>query len=209
MAYTLHGAWLSGPTYKAALMLTLCGQKWNYSHLDMRAGAHKLPEYLAKNRYGQAPCLEDGELSLCQSAAILEYLAEKHGKFGGKTPQEKARAREWMFWDFDRLAPFIYRPRAAARGIRQFPPDVLAAYKAEGDVGLAVLEGELKGKSFLVGNEATIADIEVFGTVWYATEAQVDLAKYPNISAWMGRVQALPGFKLPYDLLPKESRAAA
>ena len=62
------------------------------------------------------PALVDGDLKLCQSGSILLYLADKFGKMGGKTPEEKARVREWLFWEFDRLAPNVYRPRAVKRG---------------------------------------------------------------------------------------------
>ena len=113
---TLYGIWLSGPTYKAGLALSLLGQPFAYKHVDLRAGAHKQPEYLAVNRYGQVPALVDGDLKLCQSGSILLHLAEKFGKMGGKTPEEKARVREWLFWEFDRLASNIYRPRAIKRG---------------------------------------------------------------------------------------------
>src|ERR1041385_7972763 len=80
---TLHGSPYSGPTYKVALMLALLGEPFDFTPVDLRAGAHKTPEFLAINRYGQIPAMTDGDLSLCQSGAILQYLAAKHGKFGG------------------------------------------------------------------------------------------------------------------------------
>src|SRR2546421_9366718 len=55
--FTLHGVWLSGPTYKVGLMLSLSGARFSYEHVNLREGAHKRPEYLAKNRFGQVPCL--------------------------------------------------------------------------------------------------------------------------------------------------------
>ena len=86
---TLYGIWLSGPTYKAGLALSLMGQPFAYKHVDLRAGAHKQPEYLAINRFGQVPALVDGDLKLCQSGSILLYLADKFGKMGGTTPEER------------------------------------------------------------------------------------------------------------------------
>ncbi len=84
-AFTLHGIALSGPTYKVALMFALCSERFSYRHINLREGAHKTPEFLAINRYGQVPALSHGDLKLCQSAAILEYLSEVLGKFGGAT----------------------------------------------------------------------------------------------------------------------------
>jgi glutathione S-transferase len=206
--YILHGHFLSGPTYKVALMLSLCGQPYGFRLLDFKTREHKSPEYLAINRYGQAPCLQEGNGNyFVQSASILEYLAEKHGKFGGATPQERAHIREWMFWEFDRLAPGVFRSRRYALGTLQAEPAVVASYKADGEAGLAVLEDWLGKHTWLVGNGMTIADIDVYGVVHLAPEAGAfDLGKYPNISTWMKRIEALPGYASREALLPKESR---
>src|SRR5215213_9416813 len=120
--YTLHGIFASGPTYKVGLMLALAGEPFDYVHVALREGEHKTPAYLAKQRFGQVPLLVDNSNGrhLCQSAAILEYLADKTGKFGGATLQERMDAREWVFWEFDRLSKGIYRPRAAKLGFAQF-----------------------------------------------------------------------------------------
>jgi glutathione S-transferase len=204
---TLYGIWLSGPTYKAGLAMSLMGQSFAYKHVDLRAGAHKQPEYLAINRFGQVPALVDGDLKLCQSGSILLYLAEKFGKMGGKTTEERARVREWLFWEFDRLASNIYRPRAIVRGFMKAEANVHQLYLGQAGDALKVLDSALASVTFLVGNEATIADVAVYGDVAYAEEAAIDLAPYPNVKAWMGRVEALPGFKKYEEVLPKEDAA--
>jgi glutathione S-transferase len=206
--FTLHGIWLSGPTYKVGLMLSLCGESFDYVHVDLRAGEHKRPEYLEKNRYGQVPCLMDGTTSFCQSASILQYLAEKLGKFDGKTAEERARIREWMFWDFDRLAPAIYRSRAYRLGLRQADDAVKTLYADEGKAALTVLNTELGKSQWLVGEHPTIADIDVYGVVHFLADGGFDLAAYPNIAAWKARVESLPDFKTPSQLLPQASKAA-
>jgi len=204
---TLYGIWLSGPTYKAGLAMSLMGQSFAYKHVDLRAGAHKQPEYLAINRFGQVPALLDGDLKLCQSGAILLYLADKSGKMGGKTAEEKARVREWLFWEFDRLASNIYRPRAIKRGFMKADDNVHQMYVNQAGDALKVLDGALAKSDFLVGSEATIADVAVYGDVAYAEEGAIDLAPYPNVKAWMGRIEKLPGFKKYEDVLPKQDAA--
>jgi glutathione S-transferase len=201
--FTLYGIALSGPTYKAALMLSLCGQRFSYRHINLAKGAHKQPEFLAINRYGQVPALDHGGLRLCQSGAILEYLSETLGKFGGRGVEERQRCREWLFWDADRLSPGIYRSRAIKRGFLKAEPAVAAAYREHGEAGLKVLN-DLLGGAFLVGAEPTIADIAVYGAVAFAEEGEFDPASYGNVAAWAERVRALPGFKAPYDLLPMQ-----
>ncbi len=208
--YELHGIWLSGPAYKVGLMLALCGEPFDYVHVNLRAGEHKSPAFLAKQRFGQVPLLVDkgNGRALCQSASILEYLAEMLGKFAGDTVEEKIAAREWMFWDFDRLSPNIYRSRAIRLGLRSMPFDTVAMYYNEGNVALKVLDDHLKDRDWLVGKGPTIADIDIFGVIDYAAAGGFNLAQYANISAWITRFKALKGYAPPEAILPKESRAA-
>ncbi len=208
--FTLHGLWLSGPSYKVGLFLSLAGEPFDYVHVDLRAGAHKQPGYLARQRYGQVPLLVDEQSgrNVVQSAAILEYLADTTGRFGGANLDERIAAREWMYWDFDRLARGIYRPRGIRAGFAPAPPEVLEHYTAEGRAALAILDGHLAGRDWLVGEGVTIADIDIYGVLAYAGEAGHDLAAVPNVEAWTRRMQALPGFREPADCLPRESRAA-
>ena len=126
---------------------------------------------------------------------------------GGKTTEQKARVREWMFWEFDRLAPNIYRPRAIKRGFMKVNDGVYEMYVNLAKDALNVLDSELGAGPFLTGSDATIADVAVYGDVAYAGEAEIDLSPYPNVKAWMGRVEKLPGFKKYADLLPQQDAA--
>ena len=202
--YTLHGINLSGPTYKAGLMLAMSGQEYAYKHVDLRNGAHKKPEFLALNRYGQVPCLQDGALNLCQSGAILEYLADKTGKLAGKNAEQKARVREWLFWEFDKLSPNGYRSRAIKRGFLKADDSVAALYRTNSEDALKMLDGHLGKSKFLIGEEPTIADVAVYGVIAFADEAGFDLATWPNVKAWAERFAKLPGVKGPYELLPTQ-----
>jgi glutathione S-transferase len=209
--YRLHGVWLSGPTYKVGLMLSMTGQKFDYEFVNLREGAHQKPEYKSKNRFAVVPCLTvtaTGK-NLCQAAAILGYLAQATGKFGGANADEQQQIREWMLWSYDRLVPPIYRSRAARAGFRKFDPATLEMYATEGKAALKLLDENLSGRNWLVGSGPTIADIDVYGVAHYAADAGFNLAEYPNVKAWMARFEALPGFGKPEAILPKESRLAA
>jgi glutathione S-transferase len=209
--YTLHGSFRSGPTYKVALFLALAGEPFDWVLVNMREGEHKQPAYLAKQRFGQVPLLVDNENGrhLCQSASILEYLADRTGKFGGADLDERIRAREWMFWEFDRLAPNIYRPRAVRAGFRQMDAAVIAQHETDGKTALKVLDDHLAGREWMVGDGPTIADIDLYGVAAYAADGGYDLGTYPNVAAWMKRIEALPGFGSPEALLPQATKAAA
>jgi glutathione S-transferase len=207
--YTLHGIWLSGPTYKVGLMLSMASQKFDYEHINLREGAHQKPEFKAKSRWGQVPCLTINASghNLTQSAAILGYLAQATGKLSGANDHEKQEIREWMLWSADR-APGIYRSRAAKLGFRTFDPATAEMYATEGKVHLQALNNHFGKHQWLVGAAASIADIDAYGVVAYAPEGGFTLADYPHIQAWMTRFEALSGYGKADALLPKENRKA-
>lgn len=204
--FTLYGSLGSGPTYTVGLMLSLCRYPFSYIHVNLREGQHKQPDFLVKNRYGQVPALRDGQTYYVQSAAILEHLAESLGKFDGRTPLERQRIREWLFWQWDKLAVPVFRLRAAARGLRQFGNEVRNMYDTEARAALSLLEHELGKSEWIAARRPTIADIGVYGVLRYAPEANVDLSPYPKVLAWKARFEALPGFGTPDQILPMESR---
>jgi glutathione S-transferase len=204
--FTLYGFAGSGPTYTAALGMALMRHPFSYIHVSLRDGQHKQADYLVKNRFGQVPSLRDGQAYFVQSAAILLHLAEALGKFDGKTPVERQRIREWLFWQWDKLALPIYRLRARNRGFRQFGEEVRTMYDTEAKAALAVLEQELTRNEWVGSRKPTIADIGVYGVLRYAGDANIDLTPYPHVAAWKRKIESLPGFAAPEQLLPMESK---
>lgn len=201
-AYTLYGSFLSAPTYKVGLMFALCGLPFDYRHIDLAKGQHKSPEFLQINRYGQVPAVVHDGFNMCQANTILEYIAERTGKFAPADARERQRIREWLVWESDRLEPGINRSRFFERFAK---PDqaVVDYHRKWAEMGLGVLNDLLDGRNFLVGAAPTIADIAVFGVVAHMAEAKFDVAAWPHVKAWWERIAALPGFRLPYDLLPR------
>jgi glutathione S-transferase len=208
--YTLHGIWLSGPTYKVGLMLSMAGQAFNYEHVNLREGAGQKPDYKVKSRWGQVPCLTvtaNGK-HLTQSAAILGYLALATSKLAGASEDDKQTIREWLLWSADRLGPPVYRSRAAKLGFRKLDPATVEMYATEGNVALKALDDQLKLQSWVASSAPTIADIDAYGVVYYAGDGGFDLAATPAIQGWMKRFEALPGYGTPEAVLPKETRSA-
>lgn len=208
--YRLYGFHMSGPTYKVGLMLSLIGEPFDYVSINLREGAHKRPEYLARNRYGQVPCLEDlsSGRTLVQSASILEYLADRSGRFGGSSYDERIATREWMFWDFDRLAPPVFRLRRIKLGMYAPAESTAQEYREAADAALKLLDGHLAGRDWIVGERPTIADIDIYGVLSMTGEAGIDLSAYPAVEAFTRRFAALPGHAPREALLPREDRAA-
>lgn len=201
-SYILYGTFLSMPCVKTGLMLDLCGLPYDYKHVNLRAGESKTPDFRTLNKWGQVPVLVANGEAMTQSGAILLELSARTGKFDGATPEQKRQVREWLFWEADLLYPGIASTRAQ-RLFNNGAPDVIAFFKSRGERALGMLNEALTGKEFLVGTTPTVADIACFVTVSYVGDAELSLDAYPAIQAWMTRMAALPGMKVPQEALPK------
>jgi len=162
--------------------------------VDVLKGAQKQPEFLAKNVFGQVPVIEDGDVTIADSNAILVYLGERYdeaGRFWPRTAQGKAAVQRW----FSVAAGQLAAGPGAARLVR-----ILGAkLDYERAVGVAkqlfqTLEAELSARDYLVGSTPTLADIAIYAYVARAPEGDISLEPYPRLRAWLGRIEALPGF---------------
>lgn len=208
--WTLYGIWLSGPTYKVALALSLAGEAFDFVHTTPRGDA-KLPDYIRNiNGFGQIPALTDKRSgdTYRQSPSILEVIADATGKLGGRSALERVRMREWMYWDLDRLALPIYRMRGQRIGVRMMGQPTVEMLFAEGLAALNVLDDHLAGRDWMVGGGVSIADVAIYGVLDFAAAGGFVTDDFPAVAAFMTRMQALPGFGHPADLIPKASRTA-
>jgi glutathione S-transferase len=205
--FTLYGSPHSQFTYKVALMLRLCARPFRFRYVSFRTGMHRTPAFLAISPFGQIPVLQHGDRVLCQSAAILEHLSETLRRFGGSDDHIRQTVREVLFWNADRLGPPVYRSHGlelGRRGLlpRAADPAVVAHYRDLADTAFLQLDGKLATSTFLAGQEVTIADIACYGEVAFAPHAGLHISHFRHIQRWTDRIEALPGFKLPFDLLP-------
>jgi glutathione S-transferase len=203
----LHAFHASLPSCKVGLMLAMLGVPWDYRHIDLASGAHKKPAFLAMNRWGQVPVLEDGGTHVAQSNVILRYLADKFGRFGGKTDTEKLRIAEWLAWEMDQMAGGVGMSRTARRF--NWHDEVVRFLRQRGDAALQALDRHLGGSKFIAGMYPTIADVAMFPRIATAEEGGFDIAAWPNVQAWAQRMLALPGVAHPYAIMPKEDRVTA
>jgi glutathione S-transferase len=203
--YRLHYFPESGNSYKLALMLTLCGQPFEKAWTDFGGGVTRTPEWRAAvNEMGEIPVLEEDGQRLTQTAPILLRLAERYGKFGGASEAERFEVLRWLFWDNHKLTGYM----ATYRYYRAFTPSpdehVLKHFRRRLDDFLSILERHMQKNAFAIGERPTVADISMMAYLHYqADETGYDLAtSHPAISAWLGRMAQLPGWKSAYDLLP-------
>lgn len=189
----IHHHPLSGHSHRAVLFASLLGLNAELVEVDLKSGAHKKPEFLALNPFGQVPVLEDDGAAIADSNAILVYLAKKSGQRAW-LPEDAPGAAAVQRWLSVAAGEIAYGP-AAARLITVFG----AGFNAEEVIGRAhavlnKLEAHLAGRDWLAADHPTIADVAIYSYVARAPEGNVDLSAYPAVKGFLGRVEALPGF---------------
>ncbi|MFM0237885.1 glutathione S-transferase family protein [Paraburkholderia phytofirmans] len=189
----LYTTLLSGHGHRVKLFLTLLDLPFEVVELDMKAGDNRKPDYLALNPFGQVPTIQDGDITLFDSNAILVYLAKRYGDASWlpEDPLGAAAVQRWLSLAAGQIA---YGP-CTARLVTVFgaPHDHETAKKLAVKL-FDVLDRELADKPFAAGNQVTIADIAAHTYIAHAPEGGVSLDPYPNIRTWLRRVEALPRF---------------
>ncbi|MFD2644470.1 glutathione S-transferase family protein [Pseudomonas japonica] len=184
---------LSGHAHRIELQLALLGLPVELVFVDLANGAHKAPEFLALNPFGQIPVIDDNGTVIADSNAILVYLAKRYGN-DQWLPEDPVGAAQVQRWLSVAAGPVAYGP-AAARLITVFNASFHAdEVIARAHVLLKVMDGELSDRPFLTGATATIADVANYSYISHAPEGNVSLEAYPHVRAWLQRIEALPGF---------------
>lgn len=183
----------SGHAHRIELMLSLLELPTELVFVDLAKGAHKQPDFLALNPFGQVPVIDDNGTVIADSNAILVYLAKAYGgeRWLPEDPLGAARVQRWLSVAAGPLA----FGAAAARLVTVFG----ASFNTDEVIGrahamLKVVDAELAKSPFLVGDHATIADVANYSYIAHAPEGNVSLEPYPNVRAWLARIEALPGF---------------
>ncbi|MGH8318802.1 MAG: glutathione S-transferase family protein [Steroidobacteraceae bacterium] len=184
----------SGNGYKVRLLLAQLARAYRWVELDIDRGATRTPSFLAKNSNGRIPTLElDDGTCLAESDAILWYLADGTPYLpGGKL--ERAQVLQWMFFEQYSHEPYVATPRFILKHLPADSPRRAELPKRleQGRAALGVMERQLAGRPFFVGDGYSIADIALYAYTHVAHEAQLDLAPYPGVRAWLARVASQP-----------------
>jgi glutathione S-transferase len=200
----LYGSFTSSSSYKPMLYLALARLPFSFRTVNLKFGRQKEPEYLAINRWGVVPSLRHRGLTILQSNVILDYLARTTGHFEGRTEQQRWQAREWLSWEADHITA-VAKVRHSAR-FRTSHPEVIAEFRPKAEAALSFIDKTVAERPFLVGDECTIADIGCWGRMVFMAEGGFEIASWPHLLAWSERLKAMPGFALPYELIPSKDR---
>ena len=195
----------SGNAYKAALPLALSGLDWAPVKVDFFNGETRSPEYRAQvNEMGEAPVLVDGGVRLTQSGVIQMYITERTGRFGGATLEEAREVMRWVFWDNHKLSSQAGMTRFLMNFLPEDkrPAEVIAFTQGRLKAAYQVLDAHLAGRDWIVGDGPTHADFSCCGYLFYPEPFGFARGDWPEIDRWLSNIEALDGWKHPYDLMP-------
>lgn len=190
----LHAHALSGNSHKVRLLLGALALPYEEVAVDIPAGAHRAGAFLRLNPLGQVPVLEDGDLILHDSQAILAYLARRYDPAGAWLPDDAAglgRVQQWLSF----AANEIHHGANLARlhFLLGVPVDLPVAQRRARDA-LTLLDARLDGHDWLELDRPTVADLACYPYAALAPEGGVPLDAYPHLRTWIERVRALPGY---------------
>lgn len=199
---TLYGSRLSGHSHRVELFLRLL--RLPYEYLETSPATRQTGEFLAINPLGQVPVLVDDGQVMADSNAILVYLALRYDQERRWYPTEPMVVACIQRWLSIAAGEVRYGP-ATARVIQVFKRDGnLETAKAIAVRLLKFMDSHLAGQNFIAHTTPTIADLACYAYIAHAPEGGIALEPYTNVRAWLGRIEALPGFvPMPGSLLPK------
>ncbi len=196
----------SGNAYKPALMLQACGVPWQPVFVDFFNGETRTEAFRREvNIMGEVPVLKHNGKTLTQSGVILDYLAEVTRKYGHKSEDERREILRWMLFDNHKLTSPIATLRYMLTLTKQPESDVTEWLRNRVRGSLAVLNAHLADKSFILGKRTTIADFSLCGYLYYGDELPFALEPHTHVMNWLDRIRSLPGWKHPYDLMPRKT----
>ena len=202
--FQLTGFAESGNTFKVAMMLQACGLEWSQVNVDFFNGETRGAAFReGVNEMGEVPVLVHGGKRLTQSGTILTYLAQQSGQFGGGTEDEKLEILSWLLFDNHKFTSYLATLRFLVALAKTGETPVTEFLRGRAVAALGIVENHFNGRSFMVGSQASIADISMCGYLFHPEEYGIDWVAYPRIAAWKARVAQLPGWKPPYELLTR------
>jgi len=191
---TLYRHALSGHAHRVETFLSILGLSANIVDVDLANGAHKQEEFLRKNSFGQVPVLEDADVILADSNAILVYLASRYDEHRTWLPENPVAAAEVQRFLSIAAGKIAFGP-AVARLVNVFGAQLDHEHAINlAHVILAELDAHLEEREWLAADHATIADIANYAYIAHAPEGDVSLAEYANVRSWLTRIESISGF---------------
>lgn len=198
--------WPTPNGHKITLFLEESGLEYRIHPVDISAGDQFKPEFLAFSPNNRMPAIIDtdpadgGEpITVFESGAILLYLAEKVGKFLPTDMRGKKTATEWLMWQIGGLGPMAGQNHHFAIYAPEKIPYAITRYINETSRLYGVLDRRLDGRTFIAGDDYSIADMATYPWVVPWQRQQQNLDAFPNLTRWFQNIQTRPATIRAYD----------
>lgn len=196
--------WPTGNGLKIGILLEELGLDYRVLPINIREGEQKQAAFQRISANGRIPAIVDhspealdAPLSLFESGAILNYLADKAGRFLPPTgTAERQKVQEWLFWQVGHVTPYLSQLQLFKEKAPEPIPFALDLLNAEATRLYRVLETRLSEVPYVAG-EYSVADMAIFPWIQPLRQGQ-DLAHYPQIHAWRERLKARPAIQRAY-----------
>ena len=199
--------WPTPNGHKITLLLEETGLDYTLKPINIGAGDQFQPTFLAISPNNKMPAIVDhapadggAPLSVFESGAILQYLAEKSGRFAGESAREKIAVTQWLMWQMAGLGPMtgqyahfnVYAPEKIGYAIERYTQEVQRL--------LGVLDRELARHAFVAGDVYSIADMAIYPWVNPVESAPLEMSVFPNVQRWQAEIAARPATQRAYAL---------
>ncbi|MGR6328129.1 glutathione S-transferase N-terminal domain-containing protein [Sphingomonas sp. XXL09] len=190
--------WPTPNGHKITMMLEECGLDYRIVPVDISKGEQFAPDFLTIAPNNRMPAIVDtapadggDPVSVFESGAILLYLAEKTGRFGGDTLRARVTTTQWLMWQMGGLGPMLGQNHHFNRYAPEKVPYAIDRYVRETARLYGVLDRQLAGREFIAG-AYSIADMACYPWIVPHALQQQDLADFPNVARWFAAVAARP-----------------
>lgn len=188
--------WPTPNGHKITLLLEEAGVPYEIKPVNIGRGEQFEPAFLKISPNNRMPAIVDtdplggGEpLSVFESGAILEYLAEKTGRFLPTSPRERYVVLEWLYWQVGGLGPMLGQNHHFNRYAPEKIPYAIERYVNETRRLYGVLDKRLQGRIFIAGDDYSIADMAAYPWIVPHESQGMTLDDFPDLKAWFERIR--------------------
>lgn len=193
--------WPTPNGWKIAIALEEMGLPYDVRLVNISTGAQFEPEFLKISPNNRMPAIEDpagpdsAPIALFESGAILQYLAQKTGRFGGQTARAQAIVGQWLMWQMGGLGPMAGQAHHFLKFAAEDLPYAKDRYRSECARLYGVLDRQLAENAFVAGPDYSIADMAIWpwASLWEGQQQSLD--DKPHLARWLDQVWARPAVK--------------
>ncbi len=195
--------------WKISIMLEEIGIDYKVTPVNLSDSQQKTPEFLALNPNGKIPVIRDTDngMVIFESGAILQYLAEKTGKFLPAEHQGKYKVLQWLMFQMGGVGPMMGQANVFYRYFHEKIQTVIDRYHNEVKRLFNVLDKQLENQDYLAG-EYSIADIANWSWVHIAYWAGVELSDFKHLNNWVDRIASRPAVQTGVNIPQKPDAEA-